>query len=117
MRGTITKYRRNGTVQSWGYYFRQRQEPGAWKQITKSGFATKRAAEQALREALIEAGLQNEQMLAEPEPIPTFDELLEQFLSGADCTLGTLEAYRKQSRYPSREFGSRPIDTITTEDL
>lgn len=117
MRGTITKYKRDRVVRSWGYYFRQRDEAGVWKQVTRRGFATKREAERELREALIAAGLQSEEKPTESDPIPTFDELLQQFLSEADCTLGTQEAYRKQSRYPSRAFGFRSIDSIATEDL
>jgi integrase len=117
MRGTITKYKRDGVVKSWGYYFRRRSEAGKWEQVTKSGFQTKREAEQALREALIAAGLETAESPLEVQRIPTFDEMLAQFLSEADCTLGTQEAYRKQSRYPSRVFGARLIDSITSDDL
>jgi integrase len=119
MRGTITKYKKDGIVKSWGFYFRKRDASEDWEQVTKGGFPTKREAEQALRDALTAAGLVSERQPAALETIPTFQELFEHFLTeaGMDCTAGTLENYRKHSRYSVRTFGLRRINTITTEEL
>jgi hypothetical protein len=53
MNGSITKYPQKNGRFSWGYHFRVANAtgPGKWKQVTKQGFATKREAQDALREA------------------------------------------------------------------
>jgi integrase len=117
MQGTITTYKRNGRIRSYGYRFRVKGQDGAWRWKSKRGFDTRRKAEEAQRLALLAAGQKPEHQPIEPRRVPTFEKVLEQFLADAECTLGTLEAYRKASRYPVRAFGSHAIDTITTADL
>jgi integrase len=104
-------------TETWGYKFRVRKEDGTWGWKTKKGFETRREAQAAQRAALIASGLCVESAPEPPRLAPMFQQVLDQFLNEAECTLGTVEAYRKQSRYPSRELGHRPIDLIKTEDL
>jgi integrase len=124
--GSITEYAKKNGRKSWGYYIRLRDDSGKLKAIARQGFATKTEAQEARDAALGRNGSEPAAAVRKlaveeiPKPAkPSFAELLDQFLSDAavDCTLGTLEAYRKQSRYPVREFGGRPIDEIMTEDL
>jgi hypothetical protein len=109
--GSITKYQLKNGRTSWGYYIRLRDENGKLKAIARQGFATKTQAQEARdaqlgkngAETATVASRQLVQEIAAPAK-PSFAEVLEQFLSdgSVDCTLGTLEAYRKQSRYPVR---------------
>jgi integrase len=114
MQGTVTTYKRNGRIRSYGYRFRVRKPDGAWGWNSRKGFEKRAEAEEALREALTAAGLKRPK-----QEVPTFQATLDQFVTAAamDCTIGTLEAYRKQSRYPARAFGEQPIDAITADQV
>jgi integrase len=116
MQGTITTYKRNGRIASYGYRFRARKPEGGWRWIGRKGFEKRGAAEEALRRALTAAGI--EQPVVEKK-VATFQEMLDGFLTAAsaDATVGTVEMYRKASRYPSRVFGTKPIDAIKADQL
>jgi integrase len=127
MIGTITHYTKKNGRKSWGFvYDKGKDKNGKRKQITKQGFKSKSEAAEALRNELNACGLATEEKLAELTPKTTsqparstFGEVLDEVLAQATmgCTLGTVEAYRKQSRYPRRAFGEMPIDSIRTKQL
>ncbi len=109
MQGTITKHSRKDGKISWGYYFRGgRQENGKWKQVTKSGFKSKREAQDDLRIGLAQhaAGA-----VAVRDP-RTFSEFFDYWMkeyAGHRCSPKTIEAYGQQGAYAKRCFGDVAI--------
>ena len=112
MTGTLTKRtKRNGSV-SWGYsFFAGRDETGKRIQRTKSGFATKREASDALRKAIAE----HQAGPAAVAPLVTFSEFFERWMSeyaGRRCAPTTLQRYRQLGAYAVGKVGSVQLEKL-----
>jgi integrase len=119
MTGTITKRKRRDGRTSWGYVFGAgSDESGKQIQATKSGFETKREAQEALRTAITEAEIRRD---AQPTAsAPTFAEFFQRWMqqhASRRCSAKTLEAYGQHAAYAVREFGTVPVDQLTPELL
>ena len=141
MNGTITRRARKGSTKpSWGYVFDAGTiEDGKRKQVTKSGFTTKKEAEDALRKAIGEveekqrrAGELSAEELAEAiaefkakraAPVReqrTFGEFFDRWMkehAARRCSPKTLEAYGQHGAYAKREFGSVLLKDLSAEVL
>jgi integrase len=119
MTGTITKRALKGGRFSWGYVFDAGHDArGKRIQVTKTGFSTKREAGDALRAAISKAELQAQKRVT--PAIPTFAEFFARWMeehASRRCSPKTLEAYGQHGTYAIREFGSVPINELTTELL
>lgn len=115
MNGTVTKRATKSGSPSWGYYFLAGQdEAGKRIQITKSGFATKREASDALRKAILEhTGKPAEDAPATPF---TFEQWITKWLddyAARTSSPKTLQSMREQSRYLIRELGPTKLADLT----
>ena len=115
MTGSITKHpQKNGRI-SGGYYFRAGKDAnGKWIQPMKQGFATKREAEDKLREAIAEADAKASPAQSEP-PACTFAELFNEWMAQyaeRHCQPKTIERYRELGAYVVRLLGDMPIRDI-----
>ena len=80
MTGTITKRPRKGGKTSWGYYFLAGiDSEGKRIQPTKSGFETKREAQDALRQAIIDFETKRDDASPAAE-VPTFGEFYKRWM-------------------------------------
>jgi integrase len=119
MNGTITKRKRSDGRIAWGYVFDAGNDgTGKRIQFTKSGFETKREAQDALRTAIGET----EAIRNAPAPIevPTFAVFFERWMqqhASRRCSAKTLEAYGQHAAYAIREFGLVPVNKLTPELL
>jgi integrase len=118
MNGTITKRPRSDGKTSWGYsFFAGRDESGKRIQVTKSGFATKREASDALRAAI--AKHQAGDKLAET-PALTLAEFLQTWLND-DASRNapkTYERYREMlEAYVVPRIGAVKLCELRTLDL
>lgn len=126
----VTKYQRKDGRLSWGYVLEVgKDENGRRRQEKRQGFHYQREAEAAVAARRRQLGLAKAATTTQDltsaqiiEPLRariTFGQVLDQFLSEEtiNCTLGTLEMYRKSSRYPRRDLGDVPIDSITSSHL
>ena len=113
MNGTITKRPTKSASPSWGYsFFAGRSDTGKRIQVTKSGFATKREAADALRKAIAEH---------QSGPIaPTLEKSFAEFFAdwlvndvGRRCQPKTLERYRELGEYALRHIGTLPLVKVT----
>jgi len=104
MNGSITKRKSKGGT-SWGFVFDAgRDQNGKRLQRTRSGFATKREAADALRDAI--AAFKAEQSTPAPVEIPTFAVFLERWMqehAGRKCTPKTVERYGELGAYAVRQ--------------
>lgn len=111
MTGTITK-RPTKNGYSWGYsFFAGRDESGKRIQVTKSGFATKREASEALRRAIQE----HQAGTAVAKDTRTFAAFFEESLTevaGRRCAPKTLERYRELGAYAVRKFGTVELQKL-----
>ena len=113
MKGTITKYRKQDGRNSWGYYFKAGEE-----QFTKSGFATRDAAAEALQGAIAkEQGLPPANHVAQPDTSPggskgdkrPIAEYVTYWLdahAALRCSPKTLQEYRGLAKYLIRDLGA-----------
>lgn len=103
MQGTITKHPRKDGKPSWGYYFLAgKDSEGKRKQITKQGFATKREAEEALRDKI--ASLEQERRSSYSE-IPTLADFFGRWMrehANRKCSPKTIERYAELGAYALR---------------
>ncbi len=118
MNGTITRRARKGGKFSWGYVFDAGEDEGKRVQLTKSGFATKREAGEALRDAI--AMEQTRRGMSPANASPTFAEFFGRWMrehAARRCSPKTLEAYGQHGAYAIREFGTVPLNKLTAELL
>ena len=122
MKGTITKRPKGDGTYSWGYYFLGgRDDSGKRIQFTKSGFATKRAAGDALRQAIAEA--ERQAKARGTLAVPTFAEFFPRWMrehTSKKCAPKTMERYGELGCYAIRQnvviagkphaFGDVPLD-------
>jgi hypothetical protein len=120
MNGTLTKRPlKNGEVR-WAYSFF-----AGWKEIdgarvrdqrTRSGFTTKREAEDALRTAITEA----RQAPAEPSKSPAFNSFFTHWIAehaARRCAPKTIERYGELGRYAMKHLGTTRIQELTTGQI
>jgi len=117
MRGTITRHTPKNGKPTFGYYFvAGRDANGKRIQETKSGFAKKSEAEEALRKAIEARG----EAPTLPQKAPTFREFFERWdreCFSRECAPKTSERYRELAVYAFKLFGDTPIDQIQTMQL
>jgi integrase len=110
VKGSITKYRKKDGRLSWGYYYKIGDD-----QFTKSGFATKDAAGDALQSAIAKATGTSVAIHADPSPqsskgdTRTVARYLDYWLdehAALRCAPTTMELYRKLAVYLARHLGS-----------
>ena len=105
MNGTITKRARKGGRPSWGYVFDAgRDETGKRIQPTKSGFATKKEASDALRSAIAEFEAKRDAALV--AELPNFAVFFERWMqehANRKCVPKTVERYRELGAYAIRQ--------------
>ena len=106
MTGTITKRARTTGKPAWGFYFfAGHDEAGKRIQHTKSGFVTKREAENALRQALLDLKARQSGAIA-PSEIPTFAAFFDRWMqehAGRKCAPKTIERYGELGAYAVRQ--------------
>ncbi len=106
MTGTITKRARSTGKPAWGFYFLAgHDEAGKRIQHTKSGIATKREAEDALRLALLDFKASSSGTIA-PSEIPTFAAFFERWMqehANRKCAPKTIERYGELGAYAIRQ--------------
>jgi integrase len=112
MKGTITKYRKKDGRVSWGYYYKADGE-----QFTKSGFATKDAAGDALQDAIRkERGLPPATHIPVPDmspggtkgdtrPVRDYTSYWLDMHAALRCSPKTMEEYRGLAKYLVRDLG------------
>jgi len=125
MTGTITKRaRKGGSPSSWGYVFDGgRDEAGKRIQFTKSGFATKKEAADALRQAIRDYEAKRD--AAPPSEVPAFGVFFDRWMrehANRKCERKTIERYGELGRYAIRQaveiagetrpMGDIPIDAF-----
>jgi hypothetical protein len=109
MNGTITKRPLTSGGNSWGYsFFAGRDENGKRIQITRSGIATKREAQDALRRALSE----HQSGAIVTKDARTFGAFFAEWLKDKRCAPKTLERYEQLADYAVRKFGSVEIQKL-----
>jgi integrase len=117
MTGCVFKRKLPSGKICWGYIVDAgRDESGKRKQVTKTGFARKGDADNALAKILHE---RNEGALVRPDP-RTFAEFSEAWLAEyaeTSCAPKTAERYREMLAHVSRAIGSEPLQKITTLQL
>jgi integrase len=117
MRGTVTKRLNRAGRARWAYVFDLgKDESGKRRQQTRSGFLTRREAEDALAKAIAE----NSDRPAEGKPMPTFAEFLERYFNEGnprEWSPKTAERSRELGKYATRLFGEAPLDQLTQESL
>src|SRR5437764_14356763 len=112
MNGTITKHttKKNGT--SYRYVFDAGRKPdGQRNQIVRKGFATKREAQQALRQAIGDC----EKGVALKKDPRTFGGFFDEWLShhgAAHWGKKTIETNRQRASYALRMFGDVPLQKL-----
>jgi integrase len=120
MKGTVHKRPLKTGEVRWAYSFFagwiEKDGERNRDQRTKSGFRTKREAEDALRRAIEE----HQRMPAVERTVPTFAEFFERWdreCFSRSCAPKTVERYRELSRYAMRLFGDAPLDQLHTMQL
>lgn len=126
MRGTITKYRKRDGRVSWGYYFKSGDD-----QFTKSGFATKDDAGDALNAAIAKyEGRTPTASQWSDIPAPRTTEAkwdrrtVKEYLAywnaehaAVRCSPKTLERYGDLSAYAVRQLGAIRVSELKTADI
>jgi integrase len=106
MTGTITKRARSTGKPAWGFYFLAGHDnAGKRIQHTKSGFATKREAEDALRKALLDFKACSAGTRA-PSEVPIFATFFERWMqehANRKCAPKTIERYGELGAYAIRQ--------------
>lgn len=103
-----------GKSRGWAYQiYLGRDESGKQRRITKSGFPSKRAAADALRQHLVELG---ERAAAAPGAAATLGQILRLFLESAARRLSpkTIERYRTMVPYFDEGLLDTPVSEIST---
>jgi integrase len=120
MTGTISKRPLKNGEPRWAYSFFagwiEKDGKRSRDQRTKSGFRTKREAQEALRKAIEE----RERTPAAQREIPTFAEFFERWHNEVvirQHSPKTAERSHELAQYAIRLFGDTPLDKLTTEQL
>jgi integrase len=119
MKGTVSKRPRRKGRPRWAYVFDVGKDPasGKRKQITKSGFASKREAQDALSKAMAE---HQNSPAAKAKPMPTFREFFGRYYTEVilrNHGEKTSERDEDFARYAIRRFGDAPLDQLSPEQL
>jgi integrase len=93
-----------------------KDENGRRRQSSKSGFATKREAEDALREAIIEAGKEPGKAPASPAFESFFKHWIEEHATRR-CSRKTIERYAQLGQYAIKYLGRIPLQELTTAQI
>lgn len=111
-KGKNGKERKTGK-RSYFYTFAPRKVNGKWIQVTKRGFATERAAEDALRKAIVE-----EQERGERDP-RSFSEFFSLWIDGhaPNCGAKTVERYRELAEYAIKRIGDIAVPDLDPAKL
>jgi integrase len=126
MRGTITKRPTVGGRARWAYIFDLgKDETGKRRQVMKSGFETKRDAEEALAKTLAQHREQQAHKTQATEAISTLDSrpVGEYFAYWLDqhaqtrCAPKTVERYRELARYLNRFIGDICLQDLKTAKI
>jgi integrase len=119
VRGSITKRPNRAGRARWAYWFDLgKDENGKRQRISKSGFETKRHAEEAMAQAIAEH--RDRPAEKEEKPMPTFAEFFDRWhrdVALRDYERKTSERYLELARYAIKLYGSFPLDCLTTEQL
>jgi integrase len=119
MKGSVSKRPSRAGRARWAYWFDLgKDEYGRRKRVSKSGFETKREAEEAMANAISE----HRDRPAEKgeKPMPTFAQFAERWLQQGnprEWSLKTLERAMELLAYAVRAFGDVPLDQLTQEGL
>jgi integrase len=120
MKGTVNKRSTRGGRARWEYCFDLGKDPatGKRRRITKSGFETKRDAENAMANALTEH--RDRPPEKEEKPMPTFAEFHSRWHSEVvirQHSPKTAERSYELAQYAIRLFGDAPLDQLSTLQL
>jgi integrase len=119
MRGTVSKRINRAGRARWAYVFDiGKDEDGKRRQITKSGFETKREAQDALTKAMEEQ--QGKSANPEPKRVPTFAEFFERYHAEVvrrHQGEKQIERIPELGAYGIRLFGDAPLDQLSPEQL
>jgi integrase len=119
VKGTVTKRLTRAGRPRWAYVFDAgKDENRRRRQLTRSGFLTKREAEEALAKALAEQ--QVKPASAEEKPMLTFAEFAERWFregNPREWSPKTLERSKELAQYAIRLFGDAPLGRLTKEQL
>ncbi|MGA7235938.1 MAG: tyrosine-type recombinase/integrase [Bryobacteraceae bacterium] len=117
MKGTVRRRTTAAGRARWEFVFDAgRDEDGRRRQLSKSGFATQRAAEDALREAIIEAGKESGDAPASPAFESFFKHWVEEHASRR-CAPKTVERYGQLGAYAMKYLGRIPLQELTTAQI
>jgi integrase len=122
MKGTVNKRPTRGGRAHWEYCFDLGKDPatGKRRRLTKSGFDTKRDAEDAMAKAL--ADYRERPPETEDKPLPTFTEFFARWHKDKEIALResgdkTAERYEELGQYAIRLYGATPLDRLITPQL
>jgi integrase len=119
MTGTIVKRPNRAGRARWAYVFDLgKDDSGKRRQLTKSGFESKRQAEVALAKAIVEH--REKPATAAEKPMPTFAEFFERWHRDVVTrahSRKTAERSHELAQYTIRLFGEAPLDQLTSEQL
>jgi integrase len=120
VKGTINKRPRSGGRPKWEYCFDLGKDPatGKRRRVTKSGFETKRDAENAMADAIKKHRDQPESK--EEKPMPTFAEFFARWHQEVvKRQVGEKEAecVEERGQYAIRLFGDKPLDQLSPAQL
>jgi integrase len=119
MKGTVTKRPRRKGRPHWAYVFDIGKDPatGKRRQITKSGFASEKVAQDALALAMAE---HQSPPAAEKKPMPTYREFFARYhheVALRHHGEKTSERDEELAQYAIRRFGDAPLDQLSPEQL
>lgn len=120
MKGTVNKRLNRGGRARWEYCFDLGKDAATGKRqrVTKSGFETRRDAENAMAKALAE--YRDRPAKKEEQPMPTFAEFHARWHHEVVSRMHsrkTAECSEEQAQYAIRLFGDTPLDQLTTPQL
>jgi integrase len=120
VKGTVNKRSTRGGRPKWEYCFDLGKDPttGRRRRLTKSGFETKREAEDAMAKAIAEHRDQPERK--EEIPMPTFAEFFARWHHEVvirQHSPKTAERSFELAQYAIRLFGDSPLDQLSTPQL
>jgi integrase len=115
----VTKRLNRAGRARWAYVFDIGKDgAGKRRQITKSGFITQKAAQDALGIAMAEH--RGRPTAEEEKPMPTFAPFTERWFQEGnprEWSPKTLERSKELAQYAIRLFGDAPLDQLTKEQL
>jgi integrase len=119
VKGTVNKRPTRGGRAKWEYCFDLGKDAtGKRRRVTKSGFDTKREAEEAMAKALAEH--RDQPAKKEEQPIPTFAEFFARWHHEVVMRMHGPKTYERsyeQAQYAIRLFGDKLLDELSPEQL